>query len=32
MIHRVQIVPVVLEKHPNADRLSVVKAYNFTVS
>ncbi len=29
--HRVEIVPVKLEPHPNADRLSVVRVYNFTV-
>src|SRR5271156_6314191 len=29
--HKVEVVPVVLEKHPNADKLSVVKVYNFTV-
>src|SRR5579863_4692603 len=29
--HKVEIVPVVLEKHPNADKLSVVRVYNFTV-
>lgn len=28
--HKVEIVPVVLEKHPNADKLSVVRVYNFT--
>jgi RNA ligase (TIGR02306 family) len=27
--HKVEIVPVVLEPHPNADRLSVVRVYNF---
>lgn len=29
--HKVEIVPVVLEKHPDADKLSVVKVYNFQV-
>jgi RNA ligase (TIGR02306 family) len=29
--HKVEIVPVVLEKHPNADKLSVVRVYNFAV-
>ena len=29
--HRVEVVPVVLEKHPDADSLSVVRVYNFTV-
>jgi RNA ligase (TIGR02306 family) len=29
--HKVEVVPVVLEKHPNADKLSVVRVYNFTV-
>jgi RNA ligase (TIGR02306 family) len=29
--HRVEIVPIKLEPHPNADRLSVVRVYNFTV-
>jgi RNA ligase (TIGR02306 family) len=29
--HRVEVVPVVLEKHPNADTLSVVKVYGYTV-
>jgi RNA ligase (TIGR02306 family) len=29
--HKVEIVPVKLEKHPNADKLSVVKVYNFQV-
>jgi RNA ligase (TIGR02306 family) len=28
--HKVEIVPVVLEKHPDADKLSVVRVYNFT--
>jgi RNA ligase (TIGR02306 family) len=28
--HKVEVVPVVLEKHPDADKLSVVKVYNFT--
>jgi len=28
--HKVEVVPVVLEKHPNADKLSVVRVYNFT--
>ena len=29
--HRVEVVPVVLEKHPNADSLSVVHVYGYTV-
>ncbi len=29
--HKVEIVPVKLEPHPNADRLSVVRVYNFQV-
>lgn len=29
--HRVEVVPVRLEKHPNADRLSVVQVYGYTV-
>ena len=29
--HRVEVVPVVLERHPDADSLSVVRIYNFTV-
>ena len=29
--HKVEIVPVMMEKHPDADSLSVVKVYNFTV-
>lgn len=29
--HKVEVVPVVLEPHPNADRLSIVRIYNFTV-
>ena len=28
--HKVEVVPVVMEKHPNADKLSVVRVYNFT--
>lgn len=28
--HKVEVVPVVLEKHPDADKLSVVRVYNFT--
>src|SRR5271154_2424935 len=28
--HKVEIVPVKLEPHPNADRLSIVRVYNFT--
>lgn len=28
--HRVEVVPVVLEPHPNADRLSVVKVWGYT--
>lgn len=29
--HKVEIVPVVLEKHPDADKLSIVRVYNFQV-
>src|SRR5271168_5476567 len=29
--HKVEVVPVELLPHPNADRLSVVRVYNFTV-
>lgn len=29
--HRVEVVPVVLEKHPNADSLSIVHIYGYTV-
>lgn len=29
--HRVEVVPVVLEKHPNADSLSIVRVFGFTV-
>jgi len=29
--HKVEVVPVMLEKHPDADKLSVVRVYNFTV-
>jgi RNA ligase (TIGR02306 family) len=29
--HKVEVVPVELLKHPDADKLSVVKVYNFTV-
>jgi len=29
--HRVEIVPVVLEKHPNADSLSIVRVWEYTV-
>lgn len=29
--HRVEVVPVVLEPHPNADTLSIIRIYNFTV-
>ena len=29
--HRVEVVPVVLEKHPNADSLSIVKIYDWQV-
>jgi RNA ligase (TIGR02306 family) len=29
--HKVEVVPVVLLPHPNADKLSIVKVYNFTV-
>ena len=29
--HKVEVVPVVLEKHPNADLLSVVKVFGYTV-
>jgi RNA ligase (TIGR02306 family) len=28
--HKVEVVPIKLEKHPNADLLSVVRVYNFT--
>ncbi len=28
--HKVEVVPLVLERHPNADRLSVVKVYGYT--
>lgn len=28
--HKVEIVPITLEPHPDADRLSLVKVYNFT--
>jgi RNA ligase (TIGR02306 family) len=28
--HRVEVVPLVLEKHPNADKLSVVRVYGYT--
>jgi RNA ligase (TIGR02306 family) len=28
--HKVEVVPVVLEKHPNADRLSVAKVFGYT--
>src|SRR5271154_3782929 len=27
--HKVEVVPVVLEKHPDADKLSIVRVYNF---
>lgn len=27
--HKVEVVPVLLEKHPDADKLSVVRVYNF---
>lgn len=29
--HRVEVVPVVLEPHPNADSLSIVRVYGYTV-
>ncbi len=29
--HKVEIVPVVLESHPNADTLSIVRVFDFTV-
>lgn len=29
-IHKIPVVPIILEKHPNADSLSVVKVNNFT--
>lgn len=29
--HKVEVVPVRLERHPNADRLSVVKVFGYTV-
>lgn len=29
--HKIEVVPVVLEKHPNADTLSIVKVYGYTV-
>lgn len=29
--HKVEVVPVVLEKHPNADSLSVVRVFGYTV-
>ena len=29
--HKCEVVPIVLEKHPDADRLSVVRIYNFQV-
>ncbi len=29
--HKVEVVPVVLEKHPDADSLSIVRVYNFQV-
>jgi RNA ligase (TIGR02306 family) len=29
--HKAEVVPVVLEKHPDADSLSIVRVYNFTV-
>lgn len=30
--HRVDVVPVVLETHPNADSLSIVRVYGYTVA
>lgn len=30
-IFKVEIVPIILEPHPNADSLSIVKVYNYTV-
>jgi len=29
--HRVEVVPVSLEKHPNADALSVVRVFGYSV-
>ncbi len=29
--HKVEVVPVVLEKHPNADNLSIIRVHGFTV-
>lgn len=29
--HKVEVVPITLEKHPNADALSIVKVWGFTV-
>jgi RNA ligase (TIGR02306 family) len=29
--HKAEVVPIKLEKHPDADSLSIVKVYNFTV-
>lgn len=29
--HKAEVVPVVLEKHPNADSLSIVKVFGYTV-
>src|SRR5579863_319945 len=29
--HKAEVVPVVMEKHPDADSLSIVRVYNFTV-
>lgn len=30
-IHKVEVVPIVLEAHPNADSLSIVRVYGYTV-
>lgn len=29
--HLVEIVPIILEKHENADTLSIARVYNYTV-
>lgn len=29
--HKVEVVPVTLEKHPNADKLSIIKVFGYTV-
>jgi len=31
LTHKVEVVPIKLEPHPNADRLSIVRVYNFQV-